>query len=206
MAPSASGLLARVWHRLRLAPAGHGRPISSAAADAEYTTGAWSHFQTTPELARYLVLAGTIAELHPRATILDLGCGTGRLAQLLTPHQPRRLLGVDFSTEAVRRARELALPRCEFLTADFESWRPAEKFEVIVFNEVVGYARDPGALVAAFLPALTPGGHVLISYYRSGHWAAIWRRIERHVEPVETTTLTNARHQTWDLKVLRPRS
>lgn len=206
MAAFASGLLARVWHRLRLAPAGHGRPMPPVVADAEYTTGAWSHFQASRELARYLVLAGTIAELHPRGIVLDLGCGTGRLAQLLMPHQPRRLVGVDFSVEAVRRARELALPQCEFLAADFESWHPAEKFDAIVLNEVVGYARDPGALVAAFLPALRPGGHVLISYYRSGHWAAIWRRIECHVEPVETTTLTNARHQTWDIKVLRPRS
>ena len=196
-----------LWRKYLLVPAGHGHPIpaAAAAADAAYANGSWAHFDGPGEQERYLLLAGRIGRLHPAASVLDLGCGPGRLAQLLQSHAPRRCLGVDFSPEAVRRARELGLAQCEFVTADFEHWRPEERFDAIVLNEAGGYARDPGALVRAFLPFLETGGHFFISYFRSAHWPAVWHRIESHLTAVEASTIRNDLGQTWDVKILRPR-
>jgi 23S rRNA U2552 (ribose-2'-O)-methylase RlmE/FtsJ len=59
-------------------------------------------------------------------------------------------------------------------------------------------------LTAAFLPFLKPGGQVIVSYFRCGHWQALWRRLARHLRTLESTTLTNARGQTWDVKVMQP--
>lgn len=202
---SRRSLLTRLRHKFLLSPRGYGHPISGQAADQEYTSGSWSHFESMRELSRYLVLAGTIAEMHPECAVLDVGCGSGQLERMLQPYHPRQCLGMDFSAEAVARARALELPRCEFVEGNFETWRPTERFDAIVFNEVLGYARDPAVLVADFSRFLTPDGHFFVSYFRFGHWAAIWHRVEKQAEPVNSTTVTNAYGQTWDIKVLRPR-
>lgn len=195
-------LLARLRRKFLLEPAGYGRPVDQAAMDGEYRSGAWVHFHALPELPRQSVIVGCVTQLHPNPALLDLG--SGRLAQLFQPHPFRRYLGVDFSPEGLRLARELKLARCEFVENNFETWRPAEKFDVIIFSECIGYSNDPGALVAAFVPFLEPGGTIVSSHFRSGHWPAHWRRVEQHLRVFATTTVANERGQTWDIKLLRP--
>jgi SAM-dependent methyltransferase len=178
--------------------------VPKGVADAQYATGAWRHFHEFPELARQAVIVVTVSQLHQNPAVLDVGCGSGKLAELFQPYPVRRYLGVDFSTEGIRLARALGLKGCEFVEGDFETWRPRETFDVIIFSECLGYAQDPGALTAAFLPFLNPGGHMVISHFRFGHWRALWRRAAPHMRLIESTTLTNARKQTWDVKVLQP--
>ena len=196
-------LLARLRHKFLLAPAGYGRPVDPAAMDGEYRSGAWAHFHELPELPRQSVVVGYVTALHKNPTILDLGCGSGRLAQLFQPHPFRRYLGVDLSVEGIRMARDLKLARCEFTEGNFETWRPAERFDIILFSECIGYAYDPGALVAAFAPFMAPDGTIVISHFRYGHWQAQWRRVEAHLKVFEATTVANDRGQAWDIKLLR---
>ncbi|MEN9662533.1 MAG: hypothetical protein RL324_1482 [Verrucomicrobiota bacterium] len=198
-------LFTRLRRKFLLEPAGYGRPLPKEILDGEYRGGAWSHFHAPAELPRQLLVAGLAGKLHPQPRVLDVGCGSGLMAKLLQPHQPRRYLGIDLSDEGLTLARALALPGAEFRAENFETWRPAETFDIIILSECVGYARDPGALVQALLPALAPGGHLIISYYRSGHWKALWRRIEAGATVQTTTTLANPEGQTWDIKVLQSR-
>jgi SAM-dependent methyltransferase len=197
-------LLARLRRKFLLEPQGYGRPVDQAIVDGEYRSGAWAHFHGLSELPRQSVIVGYVSQLHAKPAILDLGCGSGRLAQLFQPHPFRRYLGVDLSAEGVRLARSLQLRGCEFAEGNFETWRPAEKFDVIIFSECIGYAHDPGALVAGFLPWLEAGGTVVISHFRFGHWAAHWRRVEQHLRAFETATVANESGQTWDIRLLRP--
>lgn len=199
-------VLRQFRRKFLLAPAGYGRPIPKEVLDGEYRSGAWAHFHGLPELARQSVVVGAATALFPRPSILDLGCGSGRLAQLFSPHPVRRYLGIDLSSEGLRLARDLHLPRCEFVEGNFETWRPAEAFDAVFFSESIAYAADPGATVAAFAPFLASGGMVVISNFRFGHWQAHWRRVECHLTPFESTTVTNGRGDSWDIKLLRPRS
>lgn len=198
-------LLNRLRRKFLLEPAGYGRPLSKETLDGEYRGGAWAHFHAPAELPRQLLVAGLAATLHPQPRVLDVGCGSGLMARLLQAHQPRRYLGIDLSDEGLALARALALPGAEFRAENFETWRPSEMFDVIILSECVGYARDPGALVQGLFPALAADGHLIISYYRSGHWEALWRRIETGTTARQTTTLSNPEGQTWDIKVLQPR-
>lgn len=204
MKPLRRDFFSRVYRRLVLEARGYGRPQTPATVDEEYRSGAWAHFHALPELPRQSVIVGYVTQLHANPSILDLGCGSGRLAQLFQPHPFRRYLGVDLSHEGIGMARALNLRGCEFTTGNFEEWTPAEKFEVILFSECIGYASDPGALIARFLPFLAPGGTVVISHFRYGSWKAHWRRVGQHVREFEGTTVANARGQTWDIKLLRP--
>lgn len=197
-------LLKKIHRKFFLEPAGYGRPVDRTAVDGEYRSGVWAHFHQLPELPRQSVIVGYVTQLNPNPAILDLGCGSGRLAQLFQPHPFRRYLGVDLSAEGLRLARGLNLARCEFAEGDFETWTPAGKFDVIMFSECIGYARDPGALVARYLPWLSEGGTIVISHFRYGHWQAHWRRVEQQARAFEAVTVANERGQTWDIRLLRP--
>jgi len=189
-------------------PAGYGRPIAKEALDREYRSGNWDHFFGWDELPRNLVLAGAIHHHFPAAPrVLDLGCGSGRLATVFRPYPFARYLGVDLSTEAVARARALQLPAMEFAEGDYETWRPDGQFEAISFNECIGYARDPAATLRAFGAHLAPGGLFFLSHFRFGAYAAQWRRMAGVCDTVHATAVMSADgKQVWDIRVLRPRS
>jgi SAM-dependent methyltransferase len=185
--------------------AGYGRPIPKEALDLEYRMGHWDHFFAFDELPRNLVLAGVMNHLFKRPSVLDLGCGSGRLAAVFQTYPFSRYLGVDLSSEGVARARALNLPSMDFIEGDFETWRPDSCFDAIVFNECIGYARDPAATLKSFGPHLTEGGSFFLSHFRFGNYAAQWRRMERVCSLAAATAVMSPKGQVWDIKVLRPR-
>ena len=200
-------LATRIYDRLAGAfgreARGGGRPASEPALDAEYASGRWDYFFGPDEAPRYDLLVRVVRETHARPRVLDVGCGSGRLAALLAGGPLTEYLGVDLSREGLRRAGALGLPAARFVHGDFESWRPDGQWDLIVFNETVGYARDPGRVAAAFARSLAAGGALVVSYFRAGHHLAIWRRLAARFQVTREETVANARGQTWDVKVLR---
>jgi trans-aconitate methyltransferase len=204
------GILAKIKDRVAQKfvrdPAGYGRPIPKEALDNEYRSGHWDHFFAFDELPRNLVIAGAVHHFYPRPAVLDMGCGSGRLATVFQSYPVSRYLGADLSTEGVARARALALPGTEFVEANYETWRPEGRFEAIIFNECIGYARDPAATLAAFAPHLTPDGRFFLSHYRFGSYQAQWRRMEQVCAVEAATAVLSPQGQIWDIKILRPRA
>lgn len=198
----------RLWQKFVRDPAGYGRPVPREALDREYRSGAWDHFFGFDELPRHLVLAGAIHHFFPETpAVLDVGCGSGRLATVFRHYPFSRYLGVDVSGEAVARARALGLPRMEFTEGNYETWRPAGRFEAIAFNECIGYAQDPAATLAAFAAHLQPGGRFFVSHFRFGRHRAQWRRMESVCAVTHATSVMSADgRQVWDIKVLQPRA
>ncbi|ATC65700.1 hypothetical protein CMV30_18065 [Nibricoccus aquaticus] len=202
------------------APRGGGKPVPASALDAEYRSGHWDTFFGPEEKPRYDALVQLIARLHPSPCLLDVGCGSGRLATLLVPDRVARYTGLDLSEEGLQRARSLGLPaNATFLHTDFETWpsqpTPADSsaasssdalFDTIVFNESLGYARDPARVARAFTALLAPGGALIVSYYRSGNHEAIWRRLYRDFTFTDENVVHNPAGLTWDIKVLQLRS
>ena len=186
-------------------PAGFGRPVPPAALDHEYRSGSWAHFFSFEELPRNLVVAGAVHHLQPNPAVLDLGCGSGRLATVFKNYPFTRYLGVDVSAEGVALARKLAIPRMEFIEGNYENWRPEGKFEAIIFNECIGYAKDPAATLEAFTPYLAADGLFFLSHFRFGSYAAQWRRMATVCDTVHATAIMATPERIWDIKVLRPR-
>jgi SAM-dependent methyltransferase len=203
-------MLPALAHRLiqglrRLRP-GSGRPVPVAALNAEYASGSWDHFAGSDEAVRYQAVRDVVRRRLHRPRLLDVGCGSGQLARQFESGELAEYLGIDLATEGLRRARALGLPHGQFIEADFETWRPPSPWDVIVFNEVIGYALRPDRTVRAFRRSLAPGGIVVISYYRSGNYPAIWRRLLRGWTVLESVELHGAGDRIWDLRVLAPSS
>ncbi len=80
--------------------------------------------------------------------VLELGCGTGRLAASIPPDTWTTFTGVDLSPSAVSGAQARALPRATFVEADFEREFPNGPFDLIISEESLYYVATSRLLIA----------------------------------------------------------
>lgn len=115
-----------------------------------------------------------MSRLAPSDTILELGCGYGRVAIRLAA-VARRVLGIDLAQESLELARELAGPnsRCQFLNANALNlpFRAGEFDAVIcIQNGICAFRVDPLELTREALRVTRPGGRLLFSSYAPAFW------------------------------------
>lgn len=98
--------------------------------------------------------------------VLDVGTGTGRIAELLAP-AARHVTAVDRSPEMLRiaRARLQGLPadKVDLVRGDFTALPFAEAhFDTVLFHQVLHYAQDPAVVLAEAARVLCDGGRIAI--------------------------------------------
>jgi trans-aconitate 2-methyltransferase len=92
-------------------------------------------------------------------TILDVGCGTGRVTELLLAFVPNgRVLAVDASHEMVALARERLGDRAEVWCQDALDIALDEPVDVVVSTAALHWVTDHDRLWARLAQALRPGG------------------------------------------------
>ncbi len=103
--------------------------------------------------------------------VLDVGCGLGALGEELRG-QGCYVVGLDVSEEAVGHAR----PRldeayvCD-VTADAGlPFDESERFDLIVFGDVLEHVADPLAVLSRFKRCIRPGGHIVVSLPNVASW------------------------------------
>ncbi|MCT2559619.1 metalloregulator ArsR/SmtB family transcription factor [Tsuneonella sp. YG55] len=99
--------------------------------------------------------------------VLDIGTGTGRIAELLEP-DAAKVTGVDKSPEMLRlaRARLQNLPagRVELVQGDFAALPfEADRFDTVVFHQVLHYAQQPDYALAEAARVCRAGGRIVIA-------------------------------------------
>ncbi len=104
----------------------------------------------------------------PPGVILELGCGTGHLTQLMSSRFPgARILAVDFAERMIQLARRrVDGERVEFAVADAETaaFEP-ESFDVVVSNATIQWFDDPRSTFKRLAGVLRPGGVMLHSTF-----------------------------------------
>lgn len=101
--------------------------------------------------------------LEGHETVLDAGCGSGRVTRLLLERLPHgRVVAVDASPSMVEKARE-ALPaeRCEFHVQNLAELELPEPVDAIFSNAVFHWIPDHHALFEHLFAALRPGGRLV---------------------------------------------
>ena len=98
--------------------------------------------------------------------LLDVGTGTGRMAELLAP-AANHVTALDKSPEMLRiaRARLQALPadRLALVQGDFLQLPFAgESFDTVLFHQVLHYAQSPGAVLAEAARVMHPGARIAV--------------------------------------------
>lgn len=92
--------------------------------------------------------------------VLDLGCGTGHLAQEMRVLTDGRVVGVDPSPEMLALAREAAPEGIEFITGFAEELDMPGEFDAILCNSAFQWFKDEQRALANCFAALRPGGRM----------------------------------------------
>jgi len=118
--------------------------------------------------------------IAPDATVLDVGCGTGRVTEQLLELVPRgRVLAFDASPDMVELARARLGDRTEVWCQDVLSLELLEPVDVVVSNAVLHWVTDHERMWRALGAALRPGGRLEIQCGGAGNIARVREVIDR---------------------------
>lgn len=123
-------------------------------------------------------------ELNGRESLLDIGCGDGKvsaeIAQILADGA---VTGVDSSEEMIRLAKQnfppAAHPNLSFQQQDARSLNFRDQFEVVFSNAALHWVVDHEPVLAGIYQALKPGGRALVQMGGKGNAAQLIDIVEQ---------------------------
>lgn len=113
--------------------------------------------------------------------VLDCGCGTGPMVEILTEEYPdKQYTGLDLTPEMIKKAQEKNLPNTEFIVGDCEKLLFAdESFDVIICTNSFHHYPNPQAFFDNVYRVLRKNGRLILRDYTSSG-AVLW--FMNHIE------------------------
>jgi trans-aconitate 2-methyltransferase len=116
-------------------------------------------------------------ELEGGETVIDAGCGSGRVTEALIERLPRgRVIGVDGSASMIESARERLGPEVELVVADLLELEVDEPVDAIFSTATFHWIGDHERLFAALRGCLRQGGRLLAQCGGVGNIVELRRR------------------------------
>jgi trans-aconitate 2-methyltransferase len=115
-------------------------------------------------------------ELRGDETVLDAGCGTGKVTADLVERLPRgRVIAVDASPSMVEQARERLPDRVDVRRADLLELDLDEEVDAVLSTATFHWIADHDRLFARLRAALRPGGRFVAQCGGEGNVAGVTR-------------------------------
>ena len=106
-----------------------------------------------------MVVVERLSGIPPDATVLDVGCGTGRITEILLTLVPQgQMMAVDSSAEMVAFARQRLGDRAHVWCQDVLDLELSQLVDVIVSTAALHWVTDHERLWARLAQALRPDG------------------------------------------------
>ena len=114
-------------------------------------------------------------------TLLDVGCGTGPMLELLSAEYPDAILtGLDLTPAMIEVARAKRLPNARFVVGDAEDLPfPDASFDVVICANSFHHYPNPQAFLSGVARVLTPQGRLVLRDYTTGD---VLRWLANHIE------------------------
>jgi methionine biosynthesis protein MetW len=119
-------------------------------------------------------VAGMVAAFVPvGARVLDVGCGTGSLTEIVARTRAATLVGIEPDPVRAKIAKERGIDvRNRVLTA--ETLPALGMFDAVIFADVLEHLPNPQEMLLMVREALLPGGVVVASIPNVAHWTVRW--------------------------------
>lgn len=152
------------------------------------TTNDWraeSYHRVSEPQHRWGVEVLSRIELRGDETVIDAGCGTGRLTAELMKRLPNgRVIALDRSPAMLEVARRELAPygaRVRFEQADLEQLTLHEEADVVFSTATFHWVHDHDALFRGLCAALRVGGRLVAQCGGAGNLARLHRRAEARI-------------------------
>ncbi len=146
--------------------------MSGRTPPREWNAGTY-HVVATPHLDWGAEVIARL-ELSGKETVLDAGCGTGRVTRMLLERLPRgRVLAVDASEAMVRRAREELGARATVWRCDLLELSLDDPVDAVVSTATFHWIADHEALFGRIHAALRRGGQFVAQCGGTGNTAGV---------------------------------
>jgi SAM-dependent methyltransferase len=99
-------------------------------------------------------------ELRTASSVLDVGCGTGHLLELLGKNRGLSRAGIELNVARAEMARRIA--KCEIFELPVEDLAPGRRFEAITLINVWSHIPSLATLLASLRRLLTPRGKIIL--------------------------------------------
>jgi SAM-dependent methyltransferase len=113
-----------------------------------------------------------VVDLVPQgARVLEFGCATGYMSEVLKTRKGSKVTGIEISPEA----GELAKEHCDRVIIgdaeelDYDELLGKERFDAILFADVLEHLKDPGEVLRRIRPFLSRRGSVVASIPNIAH-------------------------------------
>ena len=108
-------------------------------------------------------IAGQITDI-PYEALLDVGCGTGFLIDLLSGQRAAGYCGVDLSDEMIRVAKGKGIRGAEFTVGSADRLPyPDASFDIVTCSQSFHHYPYPGKAMREAMRVLKPGGLYILS-------------------------------------------
>lgn len=120
-------------------------------------------------------------EKEPFDTLLDVGCGTGPMIELLVSKYPEKhYTGADITPKMIEVANAKHLPNTIFQVADSENLPYEENsFDAVICANSFHHYPNPQKFFGGVHKVLKPGGRLILRDYTSFNWL-VW--LMNHIE------------------------
>jgi SAM-dependent methyltransferase len=151
------------YHYQRLYPAAH-----ASAAHSRFCERVYGQDLCQEGLADMAAVADLLRRLDLEAgdRVLDLGCGSGIIAEYISDQTGAHVTGLDYAVSAIEEARARTIgksARLTFLQADMNALElPAQSFDAAISIDTLYWVADVAATLSQVVRSLKPDGQIAI--------------------------------------------
>ncbi|SMP74558.1 Methyltransferase domain-containing protein [Noviherbaspirillum suwonense] len=167
--------------------------------------GADDNFDDADHAAHYLAICELLQRHAGDGSVLDIGCGDGRLYHYLTEHagMPASCYtGIDICGDAVRLAAA-RFPEARIGRRDYGAESVASQFDCVIFNDSLHCFADPAMVLDKCIDRNMHACSVLIVAMPEGMHEPVWELLAQRYRLVDERKVRDACGSAWAVQTFK---